>query len=401
MMELLLLWGLTLLALAMGTAPIYLALTEAAPIRWLYWHYHLRKPVLWGISLLSVGLVLGLPGMADGFLSAGVPLSLQVVSILLGYQLHQESVFDAVDFPSFTEDLESSPVEDDTEVALVEVDGDLRAYPLPYVAHHHIVNDRFGENILSLTYCAMCRTVILFDVTELGPLFVASFKNANMVVADRRTKTFFQQATCQSVIGPLHPETLESYPFQIMTWEQARRLETPLRIVEVTERDLRDFSLPIPGIWERILRSEVTPGLSAASRDDRFAARTRVIGIKHRESKWVYLKEEVLESGVVIGPDGKFFLVGNESTVVGYETSVDGERVEPMFEPESRMIRDARTGREWDLSGVPRGGLSASSLTPLDLSDEYWFSWSFFHPDSNLVRVRSNEANSRAVGAGR
>jgi len=55
--------------------------------------------------------------------------------------------------------------------------------------------DNRGRRLVALTYCAMCRTVVPFDVTDIGPLFVASFKNANMVMADRKTRTFFQQAT--------------------------------------------------------------------------------------------------------------------------------------------------------------------------------------------------------------
>jgi len=35
------------------------------------------------------------------------------------------------------------------------------------------------------------------------------------IVADRRTKTFFQQATFNSIIGRLHPHALAMIPFQI------------------------------------------------------------------------------------------------------------------------------------------------------------------------------------------
>jgi hypothetical protein len=70
----------------------------------------------------------------------------------------------------------------------------IQPVPVSWI-YFQIVNDRFGDAIVSLTCCAMCRSIIPFDVTDPGPLFVASFKNANMVVADRRTGTFFQQAT--------------------------------------------------------------------------------------------------------------------------------------------------------------------------------------------------------------
>jgi hypothetical protein len=108
------------------------------------------------------------------------------------------------------------PLCDDMETAVIEYGGVTKAYPLDYVIHHHIINDRFGNRVVALTYCAMCRSIIPFDVADIGPLFVGSFENANMIVADRRTRTFFQQATFESLIGPLHPHTLTMIPFQVL-----------------------------------------------------------------------------------------------------------------------------------------------------------------------------------------
>ena len=100
-----------------------------------------------------------------------------------------------------------APLTDDMQLAVIEHGDVTKAYPLDYVVHHHIINDSFGNRIVALTYCAMCRSIIPFDVTDIGPLFVGSFKDANMIVADRRTKTFFQQATFKSIIGRLHPHS--------------------------------------------------------------------------------------------------------------------------------------------------------------------------------------------------
>ena len=45
------------LALAIGTAAIYMAMLEPFPLRWLYWHYFVRKPLVWSILLGSAGWV--------------------------------------------------------------------------------------------------------------------------------------------------------------------------------------------------------------------------------------------------------------------------------------------------------------------------------------------------------
>ncbi|HRE28684.1 MAG TPA: DUF3179 domain-containing (seleno)protein, partial [Anaerolineales bacterium] len=186
------------------------------------------------------------------------------------------------------------------QLALIEVDGVTRAYPLEYVIHHHVINDHIGRRLIALTYCAMCRTIIAFDVTEIGPLYVGSFKDANMIVADRQTGTFFQQATFESLIGPLHPARLTLTHYQVLPWSAVRQLRPMPQVVHVTSADLRDFELPIPGLWRRIMAGDVTPGLARRRHDPRFSPRTRVIALAGRGGQVVAIpKTEVLDAGVV------------------------------------------------------------------------------------------------------
>ena len=133
--------------------------------------------------------------------------------MILTYKMHQDKAFPAVFFPGISKEPEKLPLNDNMEMAVIEYNEVTKCYPLDYVIHHHIINDHYKDKTVALTYCAMCRSIIPFDVTEIGPLFVGSFKNANMIVADKKTKTFFQQATFQSLIGKLHPYELIMIPF--------------------------------------------------------------------------------------------------------------------------------------------------------------------------------------------
>ena len=200
------------------------------------------------------------------------------LGVVCTYRLHQSVAFRAIDFPREA-DADALPLRDDMEIAVVDHGGVTRAYALDHLIHHHIINDRFGDRVVALTYCAMCRSIIPFDVTDIGPLFVASFKHANMVVADRKTRTFFQQASFNSVIGKLHPMTLTMIPYQILTWKELKECGKPPGFAQFTERDLREFELPIPGVWRSIVSSEATPGLGAERRNRRLPARTHVIGL--------------------------------------------------------------------------------------------------------------------------
>jgi hypothetical protein len=383
------LYLLSIIALLVATAAVYMALLKPFPVQWLYYHYFIRKPVVWVIFLGSLiyVIVLSLESRADPVTTV-VPLILMALAVVLTYRLHQETVFPAVDFPAMSEDPLKLPLTDDMQLAVLEHGGVTKAYPLDYVIHHHVINDSFGERILSLTYCAMCRSIIPFDVTGIGPLFVGSFKDANMIVADRRTRTFFQQATFKSIIGRLHPRALTMIPFQILTWAEVRRLDPLPRVCEVTSDDLHEFQLPIPGVWREIVASEATPGLPSKLRDKTFPARTHVVGIIDPGAKHsvAYLKRELARKGVVRNDALNVFLVSRGDTVNAFRGRVGRKPVNLAMSPEGALF-DTQSGTVWDLLGRYKRGPIESELEKVAISDEYWFSWKAFHPHSELIRT--------------
>lgn len=375
-----------LTSLIVGTGGIWLALSPHVPIEWQYVHQRWRKPVLWILVATSMGLAAALaPWTSPAVVT--VCLAVTALSVVLGYRMHQEVVFPAVDFPAAATDPSNLPIQPGASVAVVEVDGVVRAYPLDYVIHHHVVNDRFGDRTISLTYCAMCRSIIPFDVSDIGPLFVGSFYDANMVVADRATGTFFQQSTGRSLIGPLHPHELTMIPFQILSWEEVLELTPVPHVVSVTPHDLRPFQLPIPGIWGRILASEATPGLHSSHRDEKFPARTRVVGVTDSAvpRRSAYLKSDIEARQIYQDPEAGIVLICRGDVVNAFHDTVDGHPVTLAFDGTHLVDRDSQS--RWDLLGRHRSGPINSSLDPVATSDEYWFSWSYFHPEVPVQRL--------------
>ncbi|MCW5518150.1 DUF3179 domain-containing protein [Muriicola sp. Z0-33] len=372
----------------MGTAAIYMALIEAFPIKWLYYHYFIRKPVNWSIFIGVLLWTTFIFYQSNEFPTWAIaPIIISGFALILTYRMHQSRAFPAVFFPKLSEDPEELPLNDNMEMAVIEYEGITKCYPLDYVIHHHIINDHFKDRIVALTYCAMCRSIIPFDVTEIGPLFVGSFKNANMIVADKKTKTFFQQATFKSIIGPLHPYELTMKPFQILSWSEVKKTIANPQVVKVSEQDFKDFELPIPGIWEKIIASESTPGLSAKNRDKTFPSRTHVIGIIDNsiKDKVVYLKKEVLSKKIVENKENGFILIGAGKTVNAFNNSLNSQKLEIKLEGEELL--DSKSSTKWNVRGKYISGDIKEDLEPIAISDEYWFSWIKFHDKSRLIRL--------------
>lgn len=374
---------LALVSLLVATAAIYMALIEAFPVNWLYWHYFIRKPLVW--TILAGTLAWGL--LQHPFPSALLgPLVLMALAVVLTYRMHQSVAFPAIDFPPEA-DTRDLPLSDGMEIAVIEHGGVTRAYALDHLIHHHIINDRFGDRIVAVTYCAMCRSIIPFDVTEIGPLFVGSFKNANMIVADRRTTTFFQQATFKSIIGRLHPTELTMIPCQILTWKELRESGPVPKFCRFGTRDLREFQLPIPGVWRLIVSGEVTPGLSAARRDKQLPSRTHVIGLMGQGlPPLAFRRDEVRAKGVVDLPELRIALISGGGGVNAFSTDTP-EGPLRLELTEDRRIRDAASGSTWTLRGKHLDGPYGKDLQAVAVSDEYWFSWKAFHPQATLRSI--------------
>ena len=58
---------------------------------------------------------------------------------------------------------EADYMTDDELVFGVEINGDARAYPFRFMDWHEMFNDKVGGKYVTLAYCTLCASGILFD----------------------------------------------------------------------------------------------------------------------------------------------------------------------------------------------------------------------------------------------
>jgi len=125
----------------------------------------------------------------------------------------------ALDHPNFVGVAEARRwLEDDDPVLVIETEGASRAYPYQVLIWHEIVNDEIDGLPLAVTYCPLCNTALVFarrhgertlDFGTTGRL-----RHSDLIMYDRQTETWWQQATGEAIVGTLAGETLELYPAQ-------------------------------------------------------------------------------------------------------------------------------------------------------------------------------------------
>jgi hypothetical protein len=127
-----------------------------------------------------------------------------------------------------------------------------RAYPLPVLVRHEVVNDDVGGPVL-VTFCPLCRSGLVaqrrvdgaaatFDVSGLlwkpPRIQVAASEEGdrvfsdresgpsptrNLVMVDRRTGSLWSQLLAQAICGPATGERLTVRPSTLTTWGEWRR----------------------------------------------------------------------------------------------------------------------------------------------------------------------------------
>ena len=111
-------------------------------------------------------------------------------------------------------------------VITVEINGDVRAYPVRYLTWHEIANDTVGGVPVAVTFCPLCNSGITFDrrIAQGTLTFGVSGKlrNSDMVMFDRETESWWQQAIGEAIVGDLHGVKLTQLPTWMESWEEFR-----------------------------------------------------------------------------------------------------------------------------------------------------------------------------------
>ncbi len=109
-------------------------------------------------------------------------------------------------------------------VITLELEGaEPRAYPIRYLTWHEIVNDEVAGVPVAVTFCPLCNSGITFDRrTEAGVLSFGvsgKLRNSDMVMYDRETESWWQQAVGEAIVGELTGAELETLPSWMESWE--------------------------------------------------------------------------------------------------------------------------------------------------------------------------------------
>ena len=101
----------------------------------------------------------------------------------------------------------------------VVLNGDARAYPLQILMWHEIVNDVVGGIPVTVTYCPLCNSAIVFDRRVAGRVLdfgvSGNLRKSDMVMYDRQTESWWQQFLGEGIVGQMTGTRLKMLPARV------------------------------------------------------------------------------------------------------------------------------------------------------------------------------------------
>ncbi len=261
----------------------------------------------------------------------------------------------------------------------VSINGDSRAYPLRILDWHEMFNDVVGGVPVSLAYCTLCGSGILFDsrVHDRRKPFVFGSSGllyrSNKLMYDTLTKSLWNQFTGRPVVGKLAKSGIELnvLPVVITSWQDwlaAHPDTTALSLDTGFERDYR------PG--QAYSEYFASPDLMfpVVIRDRRLAPKDRIFVLRDgaNEMAWAL---SLFRGGTVIhdkvGPRD-VVLIGNAQTetVRAYES---GGRTFVATEQDPFQVTSG--GTQWTVTEDSLAGPGGERLARLPGHVAYWFAW--------------------------
>ena len=151
----------------------------------------------------------------------------------------------AIDSPTFEPVASIEHLADTEPVIGVSINGDQRADPVQVLMWHEIVNDVVGGVPVSVTFCPVCNTAVVFDrrvderVLDFGT--TGKLRYSDLVMYDRQTESWWQQFLGEAIIGELTGAVLKVVPARIESFARFRARAPEGRVLVPNSLALRRY----------------------------------------------------------------------------------------------------------------------------------------------------------------
>ena len=192
---------------------------------------------------------------------------------------------ESIDVPKFeTVEAVAGLYTDAAPVIEVDVNGDVRAYPLQILSWHEVLNDVVGGLPLLVTFCPLCNSAIAFQRTVGGEVFEfgvsGALRNSDLVMYDRTTESLWQLIGGDAIVGDMVGAVLTSVSAPVVSFKSFRERHPDGLVLSQdtgTVRE-RDYTLSAYRGYDAV---DGEAAFDVANADDRrLAPKERIVAVR-------------------------------------------------------------------------------------------------------------------------
>lgn len=319
----------------------------------------------------------------------------------------------SIDDPQFVPASQGTAFMDpDEKVIGLVINDDARAYPIPILSNHEIVNDVVGGEPVAITWCPLCFTALVFSRNVQGqeqPLTFGvsgSLLYDTLVMYDRQSESTWSQLYGAALDGPLAESRLAFFPSLLTEWsdwlEQHPESQVLSKPVTCAQFQCGSYSTnprgsyevdpyesyyitPDEGVFERqIPRDE----LKRTGRPKERVLGIRVAG-QARAYPYRILQDQPLINDIVNGVPILVWFDPETQTGTAYIRVVNGQTLTFETDPQNLqiLIDQEKSGRWQATTGRAMiGSHRGERLPPLVVTPAFAFGWYDYFPSSETYK---------------
>ena len=258
----------------------------------------------------------------------------------------------SIDKPEFLTADKAGYLKDDDRILGVYHSGEARAYPIRILNWHEIVNDKFKDKAVAITYCPLCGSGIVYNAEIKGKSYEFGVSgllyNSDVLLYDRETETLWSQILSKAIGGKLVNTHLEILPSSHTSWKTWKKKHPNSLVLSTKTGYSRDYDRSPYGSYDK----NTVTYFPVEFKSKRYHPKERVLGITLNGKQKVYPFAELAKNSVNTFTD-----------------SFENETLSIEFDSENRdgTIKNAK------------GEIVPSINT-------FWFAWYGFHPQSEIYK---------------
>ncbi len=309
----------------------------------------------------------------------------------------------AINTPQFFANPSDTLLADAELIVAFRLGGDIRAYTHQVLDYHEIINDKFNDVDVSISYCPLTGSSMVWqgksdaslgtsvDRTDKSFGVSGLLYNSNLILYDRATDSNWSQMLMRSINGKRAKKIATQLASSEMSWGAWKKLYPDKPVLNFNTGFSRPYGRYPYGNY-KFSNSTIFPVHNKT--DERFTPKQRVLGVKVLESIKAFAISDFSNDGITvlaqtIGGDAiSIWGSNNLNFAVAFNNKLNDGTVltfTALTQSDFPALVSDNEGNHWDVFGVALSGPRAGQTLNKPFSFiAYWFAWTAFYPNGEV-----------------